>query len=272
MSEVNAKIICDSTNAFATRLVTIQIRVPKFLLQEINTHRVFSRSFNSARAVPAKTLRLSANFQPDEWLSNQPGMTGGSELTELKKIGAIVVWNSLTATVKLGHWLLELCGLHKQYTNRWLEPIVWVDGVITSTEWDNFLNLRNHPAAQPEIQELASQIDQLLKSSEPNYLRAGEWHLPYIDEKDIEEHPIEKLRMISLGRCARVSYGFRDIKDSQGDLKRAERLLTSDPAHVSPSEHIALCPVVRGEDYTNFKSGNFRNWIQYRKIIEPSTY
>ena len=269
MSEVSAKIICDSTNAFQTRLTTIQIRVPKFLLQEINTHRVFSRSFNSARAVPAKTLRLSANFQPDEWLSNKPGMVGGAELTGLKKIGAIAVWNSLTATVKFGHWLLELCGLHKQYTNRWLEPIVYADGVITSTDWINFLNLRNHPASQPEIRELASQIDQLLRASESNYLLAGQWHLPYIDADDhASDYSIEQLRMISAGRCARVSYGFKDGKDSAADLKRAERLLATNPIHASPFEHIALAPVARDKDHTNFKSGNLRNWIQYRKIIE----
>jgi hypothetical protein len=268
MSEISAKIICDSTNASGTRLTTIQIHIPKWLIQEINTHRVFSRSFTSSRAVPAKTLRRSADFKPDEWLSNQPGMVGGDELEGVKKLGAIAVWHSLTSVVKFGHWLLELCGLHKQYTNRWLEPIVWVDGVITSTDWDNFLRLRNHPAAQPEIKALASQIESLLATGEPTFLNESDWHLPYVDADDLCSYTIEDLRLISAGRCARVSYGFKDTKDSEGDLKRAKRLLSSDPKHLSPFEHIALVLFDRSGNLADFKSGNFRNWVQFRQVLD----
>jgi hypothetical protein len=184
-----------------------------------------------------------------------------------KLLIASSTWQSLTATVNLGHWILELCGLHKQYANRWLEPIVWVDGVISSTDWDNFLKLRNHPSAQPEIRNLAWQIDRLLTENKPDYLEEGEWHLPYIDDDDIERHPIEQLRLISTGRCARVSYGFRDVKDSDGDLNRAEKLLNSVPPHVSPCEHIAMAPFNHGE-LIEFKSGNFRNWVQFRQMID----
>jgi hypothetical protein len=267
MNQVSAKIICDSTNQLQTRLTTIQIHVPKWLLQEINTHRVFSRSYNSARAIPSRVMRQSADFEPKIWLANQPGMSSHTELRDVRLYCAIIVWHSLTAVVKFGHWLLELCGLHKQYTNRWLEAVVWVDGVITSTDWDNFLKLRNHRDAQPEIRDLASQVESLLANNEPIFLNEGDWHLPYIDDEDIEQYPIEDLRLISAGRCARVSYGFKDTKDSEGDLKRAHRLLNSNPRHVSPAEHIAMAPFNHGEP-TGFKSGNFRNWVQFRQILD----
>jgi hypothetical protein len=267
MNKVYAKIVCDSTNHLNTRLTTIQVRVPKWLLQEINTHRVFSRSYNSARAIPSKIMRREADFAPPIWIANQPGMSGNTEMRGVKLLIASTTWQSLTATVKLGHWILELCGLHKQYANRWLESIVWVDGVITSTDWDNFLKLRNHPSAQPEIRNLAWQIEKLLKGNDPIFLNEGDWHLPYIDVEDLMDYPIDKLRLISAGRCARVSYGFKDTKDSDGDLKRAEKLLNSVPAHVSPCEHIAMAPFNHG-DAIEFKSGNFRNWVQFRQIID----
>ncbi len=264
MNKVSAKIICDNTNQLQTRLTTIQIRVPKWLLQEINTHRVFSRSFNSSRAIPAKTLRKSADFAPHIWIANQPGMSGNTEMRDIKLYIAIATWHSLTAIVKLGHWVLELCGLHKQYTNRWLEPIVWVDGVITSTDWANFLKLRNHRSAQPEIRNLANQIEKLLADNEPDYLEPGEWHLPYIDDEDVALHSLYELRLISAGRCARVSYGFKDVKDSAADLNRAEKLLSANPPHLSPFEMVAMV----ADTHESFKSGNFRDWVQFRQVID----
>jgi hypothetical protein len=264
MNKVSAKIVCDSTNQLQTRLTTFQVKVPKWLLQELNTHRVFSRSYNSARAIPSKVMRRSADFIPDEWLSNKPGMEGGEPLAGIRKLGAIATWHSLTAIVKLGHWVLELCGLHKQYTNRWLEPIVWADGVITSTDWANFLKLRNHPSAQPEIRDLANQIEKLLASNEPDFLEPGEWHLPYIDDEDVATHTLYELRLISAGRCARVSYGFKDVKDSAADLNRAEKLLSANPQHLSPFEMVAMV----ADTHESFKSGNFRNWVQFRQVLD----
>lgn len=263
MNKVSAKIVCDSINALNTRLTTIQIRVPKWLLQEINTHRVFSRSYNSARAIPSKIMRREADFAPPIWIANQPGMSGNTEMRGFKLLVASTTWQALTAVVKLGHWILELCGLHKQYANRWLEPIVWVDGVITSTDWDNFLKLRNHRSAQPEIRDLASQIEQLLAENKPDYLDPGEWHLPYIDDEDVVIHNLQELRLISAGRCARVSYGFKDVKDSVSDLKRADKLLTANPPHLSPFEMVAMA----SGSLESFKSGNFRDWVQFRQVI-----
>ena len=263
-NEVTAKIVRDSENHLQTRLTTIQVRVPKFLLQEINTHRVFSRSYNSSRAIPAKVMRQSADFKPDAWLSNKPGMQGGEELTGWRRYLAIATWQILTALIKLGHRILQFAGLHKQYTNRWLEPIVWADGVISSTDWANFLKLRNHPDAQPEIHQLAMLIERELANNRPDFLNPGEWHLPYIDSEEMTEYDNETLCLISAARCARVSYGFTGKKDLAADLKRASMLIVSEPAHLSPFEHVAQCPFGMNE----FKSGNFRNWTQFRKILE----
>jgi hypothetical protein len=272
---ISAEVICDSINERGTRLTTLQIHCPTFILQEFNTHRVFSRSFNSSRAIPASKYRLSADFVPDQFLSNQSGMTGGEELTGWRYYLAVGTWKALTTINKIGHRVLELSNLHKQYTNRWLLPVAWADGVVTSTEWVNFMKNRTHPSAQPEMQQLANCIRVAMSLNMPDYLEDGEWHLPYIDVSDLMEaagdEPDQikvsrKLALISMSRCARVSYGFKDKKSTAGDLKRAEMLINSEPIHAAPSEHVAQCP---GPNYpVNFNSGNFRNWIQLRSILE----
>ena len=55
----------------------------------------------------------------------------------------------------LVHWLLEKVGLHKQLTNRLLEPWMWVTVIVSSTQWNNFYALRCHKDAQPEIRRIA---------------------------------------------------------------------------------------------------------------------
>jgi hypothetical protein len=266
-NKVKAKMVCDSINHLQTRLTTVQVHCPKFLLQEIARHRVFSLSFNSARAIPAKTFRKSADYEPVEWLSNKPGMVGGAEIRGFKRWFAIGTWRNLSVIDKIGHQILEWCGLHKQFTNRRLEGIVWVDGVISSTDWENFKKLRVHPDAQPEFKELATQIKSLLENNSPDYLDPGEYHLPYIDSDDfLDGDSLYDLCFVSSGRCARVSYGFSAVKNSPADLNRAYKLLESKPQHLSPFEHVARCPV----EIENSRSGNFRDWEQFRKIISDN--
>jgi hypothetical protein len=202
-------------------------------------------------------------------------MTGGAELLGWRYYLAKYTWAALSSIVKIGHRVLEIAGLHKQYTNRWLLPISWADGVVTSTEWDNFIKLRLHPSAQPEMQQLAAAIQEALKSSMPDLLEDGEWHFPYIDAEDFEQaisieashdKAISQLALISASRCARVSYGFKDKKDTAADLRRISTLIDSEPIHSAPTEHVAMCP---GPGYpTHFNSGNFENWIQLRKVLE----
>ena len=266
---ISAKIICDSVNSSGNRITTIQVRLPKFLLAELNTHRAFSRSYNSSRAIPAKTMRRSADFKPLEWGSNKSGMQSGESLKGWKLNAAKLVWGSSKLSATAHHKALELLGLHKQHTNRIIEPYMWVDGVITATEWVNFFTLRIHPDAQPEILELAIKIAEARSGSIPDKLDAGEWHLPYITLGDYQflrfnrvENILLAVKSISAARCARVSYGFDKPFDINADLRRASRLLDSTPIHGSPFEHIAMALD------KSTPSANFVGWLQYRKQLE----
>lgn len=264
-SKITAQIVADSTCANGVRLTTFQVRVPKFLLQEIARHRVFSLCFNSSRAIPMKVIRSQAwnnGYEPETWGSNKPGMSAGDELTGWRLPAAKIAWRCATKTACFWHWVLEKIGLHKQHTNRKLEGDIWADGVMSATDWDNLFKLRIHPDAQPEFNELATQIRDLLDNHRAEQLLNHFWHLPYIDEIEKKMYCNEDLKQLSASRCARVSYGLREF-DYERDMNRVDMLLGSDPIHASPFEHVAT-PLPDAEA----RSGNYRGWKQYRKEIE----
>lgn len=159
-------------------------------------------------------------------------------------------------------------GTHKQIVNRILEPWMWITVLVSSTEYNNFFNLRCHKDAQPEIAKIAYIMLEEYNKSEPTILFSGDWHLPLMP--DLNEFTkegsltIDNLKKISVGRCARVSYLTHDGKrDPQADIDLHDNRLLhpsnpDDPDHMSPFEHVAMASP--GE-----KSGNFTGWHQYRK-------
>ena len=60
---ISAKVIRDSISEY-NRITTIEISLPKILLAEFGTHRVFSRSFSSSRAIPTAKLLQQDYFEP----------------------------------------------------------------------------------------------------------------------------------------------------------------------------------------------------------------
>jgi hypothetical protein len=264
-SKISAEIVADSVASSGVRLTTFQVRIPKFLLQEIARHRVLSLSFNSSRAIPAKTIRSQVwhdPVMPIEWGSNQPGMSAGKNLSGWRFLAARLIWQLASKTACICHYLLSKIGLHKQHVNRLLEGFIWADGVISATDWDNLFNLRCHPDAQPEFRELAMQMRGLLDSHNPEILRLGEWHLPYISDGERDFYDIGIQRDLSASRCARVSYGLKPF-DIEVDLNRCQRLKSGNPVHASPFEHVAQSVYL-----PNYRSGNYRGWHQYRQNIE----
>ena len=74
---------------------------------------------------------------------------------------------------------------------------------------------------------------------------------------------METQKKISVAKCARVSYLTHDgTRDFSKDLELYDRLVSA--GHMSPTEHVATpMSVLVGDIY----SGNFRGWLQYRKIL-----
>jgi thymidylate synthase ThyX len=247
----------------------MEVVVPRIVLAEFNTHRVFSRNSASSRAIPVEKMIKRVNedpYIPEIWTSNQKGMQGkvieDPELIEQARERWLIARNDAVINTQL---LLEM-GIHKQTTNRLLEPFMWHTIIVTSTEWSNFFHLRNHPAAHPAIRNTAEAMIKAMKDSTPEEKGEGEWHLPYIFDQDREEFPDEELTLakIACARCARVSYLTHDGRRApEEDLKLHDRLLA--PGHMSPFEHAAQV------DEKSAMAAHLSNfafpWHQYRKMI-----
>jgi len=259
-TEQKSEIILDSI-CNNRRITTFKLKVWKPLLAEINTHRALSKSAGSSRAIPLKKMRQSASFMPQTWGKKTAGMQSKEELTGFKLLLAMIVWRLARSTAKFYHYLFDFIGLHKQIANRILEPYLYVDQIITATEFKNFFLLRNHPDAQPELGYLAKKMQDNYVVSIPKTLNPGEWHIPLT--KDIEYDDLNTKLKVSASRCARTSYNsFTTGKNStqEEDLSLFSKLACSQPKHLSPLEHQAVAT----ED-PNERHANFVGWLQHRK-------
>ena len=258
-----AKIIADSISPEGVRLTTYEVRFHRFVLAEFNTHRVFSRNSASSRAIPVEKMLDRFRYDsamPVAWPAEQKGMQGGTDLEGDDLDDA----QSLVGEVHAATYraVMDYLGkhqkpqrLHKSVINRLLEWGQWHTAVVTSTSWENFFEQRCSPLAQPEIRVAAEMMREAYDASEPRKLTEGEWHLPYIEPQDWEaisvaaksmESPALDQEMAAMGtkisaaRCARVSYLTQDGKrDIEQDLTLYERLVTAEPPHWSPLEHVA---------------------------------
>jgi len=295
---ITARIIADSVSLDGNRMTTMEIEYPRFILAELNTHRMLSKNSASSRAIPVAAMHahIRANTAtPVYWGVNQPGMKAKEELKDLELSRANYLWNNARdVAINISQQLAEL-NAHKQITNRVTEPWMIMKTVISGTEWANFFWLRNHPDAQPEIAELAHKMHEAYTNSQPQLLYAGEWHVPYVHRyrdspsnvlcyTNSNDHTItaEEARIISASCCAQVSYRKNDDSYEKA-LKIYRQLIESEPAHASPVEHQAtpmdVDTMSRYEPETwqpgvthvsansDLWSGNLRSWIQFRKLI-----
>lgn len=204
---------------------------------------------------------LKTPYVPVYFGEDKPGMQSGRPLTGMQLFIAKRVWLWSRYMPVFFHYIGEKIGLHKEVLNRIIEPWITTEIVLTATEWGNFLKLRDNYAAQPDIQSVAKQINDLLNQAQPKVLKSGEWHLPFIKD-DEESLDIELIKRISAARCARVSYFLFNgkLSDVESDKNICDRLISS--GHWSPLEHIA-----QAMDNIQ-RSGNFVGWKQFRKEFQ----
>lgn len=284
---ITAKIIEDSISLAGKRITTLQLTYPRFIHAELMTHRVFSRNASSSRAIPVKKMIQmvrDAPAMPIHWGANQPGMQAKEQLVGNQLELAKSLWIEAATNAADIAKQMESIGLHKQVANRILEPFQHIHVVLTATEFDNWFSLRAHPDAQPEIQELAMQMGDVMYRNEPKILEFGEWHLPYVTEEERNDgffkanlDNAELLRKISAARCCRVSYLKHDGSTASiaDDIDLCDKLAGSIPIHASPFEHQATPDLYLRRGATGYwlkpaLHGNFIGWIQNRKEIEAN--
>ena len=265
----DAKIIADSLHPNGSRLTSFQLKYPRMIHAELMTHRVLSRNASSSRAIPvAKFIAWVKDdpAMPVAWLQNVPGMQGGDSLSPEAMAEAEKAWlGARDAMIPFVERLVAL-NVHKQIANRLLEPWHHISVIASSTNWANFLSLRYHKQAQPEIRELAKHMLRAFEKSRPTTMAYGDWHLPYV-KGDEAHHGMKTLVKYSVARCARVSYNNHDgtKPDAAKDIELHDRLMVQVPLHASPAEHQAQAT---REDPMVMRNGNFaKGWIQHRKTF-----
>jgi hypothetical protein len=219
------------------------------------THRAFSRNAASSRAIPFNRLvamTWADIAYPIEFRANQKGMQAGAALAPWREALCRGIWATHSYASGIMAWALSKLGAHKQYANRLIEPTGHISVVLTATEFANFFALRHHHMAQPEIAELARQMWELYKTSQPQTVLSHEWHLPFVSKDEIRayfagfgkgvvtstnmDHWLPLIKK-SVARCARVSYlnHMNETPTEDEDFKLYDRLVGSQPIHASPA-------------------------------------
>lgn len=259
---ISAKILKDSVSPDGSRLTTFELEYPRYILSELNTHRVFSRNTASSRAIPLDRM-IENILETDNvpiWTENKSGMQGDIIRDQNKLKECESIWRAARLdAIKYARQLAQI-GVHKQNFNRLLEPFQTVKTILSGTNFDNFFKLRIHKDAMPEIRELATLMKQELDNSEPELLDYGEWHMPYISDDDIKELGIYNCKRISVSCCAQVSYRKLNATPEKA-LEIYCKLIQGDIIHGSAFEHVAT-------PCNEPCKGNFKGWRQFRHDIE----
>lgn len=265
------KILADSLSPGGSRLTTFEVNFPRFILAEVNTHRVLSRNSASSRAIPPEKIieRVKENPFLPEFNKRVKGMGIGAALTDKDALLADAIWLSARdAAVNHANMMLIL-DVDKSRVNRLLEPFAWHTAIISATEWGNFYALRTDENAQSEFRIIATMMQDLHTTSTPVQLQYEQWHLPLVDEAERTERTDHNpgtyayWKKVAVGRLARVSYLTHDGTRNPGaDIELHDRLMTN--GHLSPFEHVAR-PT---EGWSAIEPpSNFSGWHQYRKDI-----
>ncbi|MGD9697586.1 FAD-dependent thymidylate synthase [Acinetobacter sp.] len=267
MDQIKVNVVLDSISPHGKRITTFETEMPMHAWVHLLTHRQLSRNLQSSRALPIKTLLKRATYTPEYWGRNKRGMSPNEELDSLQIGFAKWTWEAGRFAAKTLAYVFDFLGLHKETANRILTPFIMVKGLVTATEWDNFIKLRTAPDAQYDIRQVALLIEKELKVSQP-VMRSV--HAPLLDDAELyylqrlinegKEHATVRYYLTaSAGRCARVSYlnhdGSRNIDE---DNALGKKLWES--RHLSPFEHVAI-----SMDDVFDGSGNFFGWEQYRE-------
>lgn len=302
MTTISAQTILRSRNGEHV-LSTLLLRYPRFIHAELMTHRAFSRNAASSRAIPVAKLIEDVRTNPAIplcWGKNQPGMQAREEhdawvraldgITEPPEQAWLTARDQAIAIAQA----FADAGYHKQIVNRLLEPFAHITVLVSATEWDNFLELRDHPDAEPHIQMLAKKIRKRLdRTDDIQTLQPGEWHLPFVTDDPLNilyETPDDEykamfenmvtddamallVRKLSTARCASTSY--KTVDGFNMTLEKAialhDKLVSSKPIHASPAEHVAQADDFLGviKEWAHpHQHGNFVGFRQYRHQLK----
>lgn len=142
---IQAQVVADSLNPQGDRITSMLVTMPRIILAEFNTHRMFSHNTSSSRAIPFNKMVQSIKenpFIPIAWQKEHKGMQGTEYLDNQNSFECTQRWLiARDNAIKEADYLSGYSAT-KQLCNRLLEPFMWTTVLVTSTEWENFFNLR----------------------------------------------------------------------------------------------------------------------------------
>ena len=131
------KVVCDTISPFTgKRLTTLQCDYQRFFHSEVMTHRMFSRSASSSRAIPVHVQadRIKLNpATPMKFGLNEPGMQANKNAEGETLESAMCMWFGAAENAYHSAQAMRDLGLHKQIANRIVEPFQVINVVITAT-------------------------------------------------------------------------------------------------------------------------------------------
>lgn len=191
MSQIQIEVIKNVINKQGDRLFIPLCTFPRIILSEVNTHRMFSRSSASSRAIPAKKMISSVKentFIPIGFQKQHSGMQGNEYLTLGELEEAVAVWlDAADDAIKNSTKLVD-ADVTKQINNRVLEAFMYHTALVASTDdgWENFFSLRC-PQYHVENVDSASGIYRSKKSAAKACSELyGESNLSYEEMMDDE--------------------------------------------------------------------------------------
>jgi thymidylate synthase ThyX len=242
--------------ACTENITTYKLRYPRFIHSEVMTHRIFSRNASSSRAIPVKKeiAAIQSNMATPLVFSKDTSGMHSLEYIVNEKTASVPIdykdyaedeWRKAAMSAGIYATNFGLLGIHKQHTNRLLEPFQLIDVVLTGHDFTNFFDLRTHYTAQPEIRLLSTLMESIYNIREPS---TKDYHLPFITEEDMIERSLFDNVITSVARCARVSYRRegKAFPDHNNDVALFFKLL--EYKHMSPFEHVLFRNVYGYED------------------------
>jgi len=275
-----AQILKHSVTSCGLEAITYQATHERFGHADWMTHR-WSRSASSSRAKPYDDMIAWIDQDPAMHLHlgvNRSGMQSGgeSEYADAAEQEILEMYREVRGRC---NQIRSKYNLHKEILNRYTEPWGWITVVATTgrDQFMNYLTLRAHYAAAPNVQREAVCLARLYRESTPQKLRAGQWHTPYFDDYIPDDkfflrlprrfqfnpkiQPETKTALVwSSARCAWVSYNSPTKSATwEKALKRHDENVEF--KHASPLEHQLRARGDRG------KSGLVPGYDSYRSMI-----
>lgn len=278
-SGIRVQVVLHSISEAGKEIITFLRDYPRIVHAEDLKHRMFSNSAASSRAIPFSKMVQQLEGIPARFGKNASGMQDigvhdanvegdtwdtTSELDVTEMLSPQEAWYRAREDAIKWSERFNKAGFHKQVSGRLTEPFQMIRVLTTATETANFYWLRDDAAADPTLAEVARCMREAHKQSVPQVLKAGEWHLPFVDyvrddmerqafyirpEQDpLHDDAITIADMIllcesdaikvSCARCAATSFRNENY-GLEKSLQVYDRLVNGDKIHAGALEHCA---------------------------------